>query len=392
MQSRDDSFSVLNLGWKTSRQAWRLLAGQEATFMPEAHGSAGRDMDQLAYDLHRLGHEKPARLAYSVAFILNGFASQTIQFDHDLADKALQIVVILAEMLLELAATSQITIQEPIEIVDQIRHRWGLVLYEDHSSETLSRPHFRHAADGTKPPAAEANAGLLAISEELVWVSQSLLKRVLDEGQFPYTAALSRIHHLGTTIRDRVVSFPMSQRMTERTLISQADTLPLADVAPPITLDSLDAMVIDDTSLPIEVATGTIPVERCADCPSQVLIIDASPFFRMLLTTAIEAAGYSARAVGSLAEAQSTCDADRWNVVICDELELVDRSDASHTWLRDRVGTWNANVVALANNHQEQTNASLGGQHRIRRTDIRGLLNLIKLILGPGSEAVRMSA
>ena len=349
MNDREDLGSVLSLGWETACRAWHLLApGQDVTFTPQAVGLAGRDMDQLAFDLRRLELKKPGRLAFSVAFILNGLASQAIQFDRDLADKASQIAVILAEMLLELEATSQITTQEPVEIVDQIRDRWGLVLYDDHFRDKQPHPHFSPATVGTKPKTEDAHPVLLAISEELVCASESLLKRVLHEGQFPYSAALSRIHHLGTAIRDQVISLPLSPR--------------------------------------------TIPVAPLANRQAQVLIIDDSPFFRMLLTTAIEAAGYAARAVTNLAEAQSTCDAETWNLVVCDEIDLVDRSDPSQAWLRDRVATWNAKLIALSHSHPEQSDPPPEGQHRIRRTDISGLLNLIKLILGPRSLAIRMSA
>ena len=399
---RDDLLSVLDLGWETSRQAWRLLSpvssGQETTWTPGAVGSTGRDLDELADELRRLGHEKPARLADSVAFILNGLAGQTIRCDRGLADKTSQIVAVLAEMLLELEATSQVTIREPVEIMEHLKTHWGLVVFgENHPTTETLRPGVSQPTDEAKPLADDELPELAAISDELVWASEALMKRVLQAGGSPYAVPLSRIHHLGATIRDRVTALSMSQRA------SRQESVPLTEAPQSIpagqpatsTITASDSnavsesVVVEQLSLPTDVDDHPTIGDQFADRSPKVLVIDESPFFRMLLTSAIEAAGYLTRAVSCLAVARETCDSERWDLVLCAGNELAGNADGSWDWLRDRATEWNATVIALSAGAAE-----LGPQSVpvVPRTDIKGLLTLIKAKLGPASQALRISA
>ncbi|MBS0203834.1 MAG: hypothetical protein JSS49_13095 [Planctomycetes bacterium] len=387
--------SVLNLGWQTSRQAWRLFApGQEATFQPELIGSTGRDLDRLAYDLDRLGHAKPARLAYSVAYILNSLAEQTIQFDRELADKSSQIVAILAEMLLELESTSQITASEPVQLVKQIESRWGLVLHtEEQPASGPPRPHFR-------VPTAEVSSNsvhlrLMSISEELVWASESLLNRVIQEGEFPHTAALGRIHHLGTTLRDRVVA--LLQQDGIRT-VSLAD--PAAQLQPDIPAASATdpgTDLVSEADAPEESAdadwgdslrTSQENVLRPVLDQPRVLIVESSPFIRMLLTSAIENCGYATHVSTCLSDAKSSSATIAWNLVVCGDSELADRS-AVH-WLHDCATARDAAVIILSDDVGKQSDL-IDGSHLLRRTDLTGLLRLVAEKLGP-APAIRMIA
>ena len=395
MAFRNNLHSVLHHGWQSARQVWRLFApGQEATFQPESIGSMGRDLDQLAYDLNRLGHSKPARLAYSVAFILNSLSAQSIQFDRELAEKTSQIVAILAEMLLELESTSQITAPEPVDLVKSIEARWGLTLYiEEPATVGPPRPHFRvQAADVAPEP---HQLGLIAMSEELVWASESLLNRVMQEGEFPHTAALGRIHHLGTTLRDRVVS-----------LLQQDGTRTVAHVAPAI---SLTQMPVDSSLqipiLPTETPAEIDPLEEPTDADwggslsaseqnalrpalnqPTVLIIDQSPFIRMVLSSAIENSGYATSTASSLAEAQAS--PVEWNLVVCGASELAGASAVQQ--LDERAKSNDAAVIILSDDLEGQREL-IAGSHLIRRTDISSLLRLVSESLGP-APAVRQSA
>ncbi len=399
---RDDLLSVLDLGWETSRQAWRLLSpvssGQETAFSPAAVGSTGRDLEQLAYELRRRGHEKPARLAFSIAFILNGLADQSIVCDRELADKTSQIVAVLAEMLLELEATSQVTTREPVEIVEHLKTHWGLVvLGENHPITKPPRPHFSPPADEPIPPTEEEVADLAAISDELVWASESLLTRVLKAGGSPYTVALSRIHHLGATIRDRVTALSKPQRTPGQEPVPLTEAPRSIPAGQPATLTSAPSdsntvtapLVV--TEMPPLTDRGSRPIsgEGFANHTPRVLVIDESPFFRMLLTSAIEAAGYLARAVSCLAVAQETCDAERWDLVLCAGGELTGHADGSWDWLRERATAWNATVIAMSSGAADLAPESVP---LVPRTDVKGLLTLIKTRLGPAPQALRISA
>lgn len=410
MNFRDDLFSVLKLGWESSRRAWRLLApGQETTFTPESVGSTGRDLDQLAYDLRRLGHGKPARMAFSIAFILNGLAAQSIQFDRDLADKASQIIGILAEMLLELESSTHVSTNEPVEIVEELRERCGLVAYAD--DETLSqppRPHFGRS-DAPKSPDDHDRKASFAISEQLVDASESLLNRVIKEGQFPYVSTLSRIHHLGTTLRDQLAPqtllIPNGEQNTTSAVIPPSNFAGhvTATTIPPVENDFSSQKAISSHENPSEwdseigetdrdqpMISASKQREEFGNRPPVVFIIDDSPFFRMLLTSAIESDGYTPHVVVNIDEARAIAHDDRWNLLICGSA-LIERQDQQGEWLRQRICEVGCPVITLVNDVVDQSPSS-EQFHQVRRTDLSSLLSLIRKILGPVADQIRMSA
>ncbi len=410
MNFRDDLFSVLKLGWESSRRAWRLLApGQETTFTPESVGSTGRDLDQLAYDLRRLGHGKPARMAFSIAFILNGLAAQSIQFDRDLADKASQIIGILAEMLLELESNTHVSTNEPVEIVEELRERCGLVAYaDDQIISQPPRPHFGRSDSPKSPDDHDRNA-TFAISEQLVDASQSLLNRVIKEGQFPYVSTLSRIHHLGTTLRDQLAPqtllIPNGERNTTSVMVPpsniagqvNATTIqsvendfssqqPIPSPEDPSEWDS----EIDEIERDLPLISASKEREDFGNRPPLVFIIDDSPFFRMLLTSAIKSDGYAPHVVANIDEAKAIAHEDRWDLLICGSA-LIEQQDHQGEWLRQRIGAIGGPVITLVNIVADQSPSS-EQVHQVRRTDLSSLLSLIRNILGPVADRIRMSA
>jgi len=391
MKSRDDLISVLNLGWETARRAWRLLA-PGAEFSVEPFGASGRDMDQVAYDLRRLGHGKPARMAFSVAFVLNGLAGGTIEFDRDLAEKTSQIVSILAEMLLELEATSQITAQEPAEIVELLQTRWGLVIWtEDHAQTTMPRPHFRVEVP-SRQVVDGVFAGVVAMSQALVTASESLLHRTENDRDFPYASSLSHIHHLGLSIRDQITG----QMTVDPSEASMASVMSISSGSSRIETAMMDALPIDvvsnvGVSLVDANSAGAAVVlsrrrQRQGDRPPLVLIVDESPFFRMLLTSAIESAGYEPKVFGSILDTRRAEDAQEWDLVICSAGEAV--GDDNLNWLQSR----DTEVILLESTSAEIVRHEFGQMHHIRRTDIAGLMALVKSMLGPVNQDIRLSA
>lgn len=322
--TRDDLHAVLDLGWETTRRASQLLTAEFRDAFNFANiGSTGRDLDQLAYDLRRLGYVKPARLAYSIAFVLNGLVDETIPLDHDLVEKSAQIVSIMADMLLELDATKEITIEEPTELVEHLQSEWGLVIHTDSDVDSRLPPAPFHAIeDGTNSHALEILHGLMSITEQMVDATASLMERVLRISDFPYSPAVTRIHYLATTIRDRVSG--RTALVDEPSPMAAALADSIAAVLPPV--PSVDMMIAEQYSKeaidPVEESTSVGQIESwssqdfernsdpriiIAPPDPHVLVIDPSPFFRMLLTSAIEACGYSVRAIGSLDEAMTEC-------------------------------------------------------------------------------------
>ena len=324
MKSRDDFYSVLQLGWETLRQTWRLLRPEQDTLPgSECIAPIARSMDQLAYDLRRLSFGKPARMAYSVAYVLNSLVNGSIQYDPELAEKASQIVAVLAEMLLELESTSQITTQEPAEIVDQLKSRWGLIIYtEDHGTSELPKPHFQRSP-GEYTLSEESRTALASASEDLVTASETLLRRLVHDTEFPYSPALGRIHYLGIAIRDQVLSMtlahgrhpaptkgamllenpePAAGHSEESRFTNDADSLEVAEVE--------SAAIPTDPIAPTESSCAPL-----LDCP-HVTIIEESAFVRAVISTAIKAAGHAVRGFASIPEARSLEDGS-WSLLIC---------------------------------------------------------------------------
>jgi CheY-like chemotaxis protein len=404
MMSQVDLLTVLRPGWETSRQAWQLLARSSVVSLtPEAVGSTGLELDQLAHQLQRLGYSKPARLALTAATVLNGFADQSIGVDGELTDLTSQIVAILAEMLLELETTGQIRTEEPVEIVDQLQGKWGLVISTGNAQNCLSppAPFPSHATDSTLP--AESRRKLVTTSEELVDASESLLHRVDRDGNFPYMATLSRIHHLGITLRDCIDAFCGKIRQRDPEAPREASSVatifpqPLAGLPRPVA----DDCPIDDPgglendfdateSSPDLHALETTFISECyGTSVPKVLIVDESPFFRLLLTTAMEMFGYSARAVENLAEMQSTCDCEAWDLVIHGGDQSLPES--CRDWLRGRLAVWNAPLVSLTHDRREPEEG-MANHYPFRRTDISEVLKLIHVKLGPVPLAMRKIA
>lgn len=405
---RDDLFSVLKLGWEASRQAWRLLApGQETTFVPESVGSSGRDMDQLAYDLRRLGHEKPARMAFSIAFILNGLSAQSIQFDRDLAEKSSLIVGILAEMLLELESTSQVSADEPTEIVAQLQKRCGLVLYADHATSSRPpRPHFqRH--NSPDPGNDQERSRTFAVSEQLAAASESLLNHAINDREFLYFSTVSRIHHLSTTLRDQ-----LAPRMPQVEVHGESATGTI-ELPPSDNYDSSRSAphpeialgTANPTNSPgIHVSAAVLPEHRAERNVIQdsrvtqsvgtasplVFIIDDSPFFRMLLTSALEADGYATGVAADLTEAEAISHEAAWTILICGTA-CTEQPGPRGEWLRRRIVDDGCRVIRLVHGQPEQFSQD-DCHHQVRRTDLAGLRGLVQQILGPGLQRVRRIA
>lgn len=386
--SSEDLNSILELGWQSSREAWQLLApNDDGEFTALGASQTGRAMDQLAYDLRRIGHVKPARLAYSAAFVLNSMADGTIGFEPDIAEKTSQVVTALAEMLLELEAAKEITTQEPVEIVEELQENWGLrfVTQETPSTPIISpeEPYEQDEAPQTVSSAADESE-LIAVSEDLVEASGSLLERVIREGAFPHTAALGRIHHLATRVRDHVITESSNYRsaliagyseglrpdVTRRMLSIPIEEAPSEDVP----LAVVETMIHSEFA---EVIPGFAP---------GVLIVDRSPFIRMLLTTAIEAAGYVAMAAANLEETAEAGQSRPWNIVICGSSDL---NETGHQLLAGHVAAWQACIITFDETPIDGVNCE---QHQCRRNDLEGLLKLINSKLGPAKHSLLMSA
>lgn len=375
--SSDDLLAILELGWQSSGEAWQLLApNDDGEFTTAGASQTGRAMDHLAFDLRRIGYVKPARLAYSAAFVLNGLASGTIAFEPEIAEKTSQIVTALAEMLLELEAGKEITVPEPVEIVEELKSNWGL----EFDAEPAELTPIATQAPESEVITADPDDELAVISQELVQVSGSLLERVIRESVFPHTAALGRIHHLATLVRDHVITEPQTDRAAE--IAGYSEEL-LSELPIPITTRPQDGLAFklgENVEQPQieEVAKPTVR--------PGVLILDRSPFIRMLLTTAIESAGYVAMAPIDCREVLESEQLRPWNVVICG---IDDLSDASREALSRRIASWGASVVMFDEVQGEQIACE---QHQLKRSDLKGLLNLIKAKLGPIHCSKRISA
>lgn len=385
--STDNLNSILELGWQSSREAWQLLApNDDGEFTTTGAKQTGQAMDQLAYDLRQLGHVKPARLAYSAAFVLNSLAEGTIAFAPDIAEKTSEIVTVLAEMLLELEAAKPITTQEPITLVDELKENWGLRLAPEEPEPIPIEPpsEVDHVLEPMQAVESELvipkHTELVTISEDLVEASGSLLERVIREGEFPHTAALGRIHHLATRVRDQVVGgAPAFRSGTAPGIFTELRPMVAPD---PVSVPIAEVHPVEDPLRLVE--KHERPEPQAATQPPGVLIVDRSPFIRMLLTTAIEAAGYVAVATADFDESSETQSQRPWNIVICGDTTAIGLQS-----LANFTAAWQGCLITFGEQPIDGANCE---QHQCRRSDLDGLLNLIKSKLGPRQQSLLMSA
>lgn len=237
---------------------------------------------------------------------------------------------------------------------------------------------------------------LVTTSEELVHASESLLDRIVRDGDFPYMSTFSRIHHLGTTLRDCIDALPGSIRRPDPETDFEASgtatrsSMPIAGLCPPdnpiVVENEVDAAQRSTDLHPRETAVVS---EHFGTSVPKVLIVDESPFFRLMLISAMEAFGYSTRAVTNLAEMQSTCDSETWNLVIRGSDERIPESHRD--WMRGRLAEWNAPLVSLINDWRDPEEG-VANHYQFRRTNISAALALIHAKLGPVPLSLRRIA
>jgi len=330
MPYSDDLLAVLKLGWEATRQAWQLMCPEaDVDRSPQTVLATGRAIDQLAYDLRRLGYGKPSRLAYSVAFVLNGIGSESLVPDEELAARTLQILSILAEMMFELEANAEITAQEPHEAVEQLRVRWGMAEFDDSP-----------ASERTKPAAVPqpSESPIVLTSRKLLTASERLMQDVERDELCPYAAAVSQILYLSTTLHEALNPVQAADRPS--------------DLAPAPVPDT-----VVQTQTPIA---------------TQILIADESPFVRTLWTTALESAGYTVMSTPRLGDLSTL---PRVQLVLCDVAELA--ADP----VRWRQALESLSVIALTNG-SGASECPLPETPVFRRTDVTPLLLAIQSRIG----------
>ena len=269
--------------------------------------------------------------------------------------------------------------------------------------------------------AGESDFDLADNLEELVDASESLLKRIQQDQLSAYASPASRIHVLAFLIRKQLfpsaqsrfriaasprVSGPPSPAFPESQCLS-ADCTDgeLARFTPEVAekkqieitpnshwrsdVDSeFHLRIQPQKSLDFHVTEPAMRSKR-------VLIVDQSPFFRMLLSLVIDAAGYESQAASNLGELM--CDSGKnghYAVVLWGGLHVMDEMAPLLEWIQTRndLNSEETKIIGLVDRLEGQAIGPGDPIHLVSRTDLTGLVTQIARHLGPASKLVRQVA
>ena len=236
-------------------------------------------------------------------------------------------------------------------------------------------------------------AELHRCGDALFAASESLLDRVQRDDSSPYAASVSRIHHLAATLRERLIEVEPGT--------SPSKDLVAGLIAEQNRIDSEPIIIDEDTvnssallDVPIHIALAEIadPAVSPTQRPPRVLVIDESPFIRMLLSLAIETAGYAALTLASLEEAEDQLnDSQGSDIVIWGGVASATQTDCLTEWLLRRDDSRRPMLIGLVNGKQSLDDQSVQFDQITCRTHLPELLSVIRNKLG-GPQATRKTA
>ena len=230
--------------------------------------------------------------------------------------------------------------------------------------------------------------------DALFAASESLLERVQRDDSSPYAAPVSRIHHLATTLRERLIEI----------VPSTVPTIGLVAglIAEPNRIESDSVAIGEDTintSDPLEVPVHIVLAEFAnpevspTHRPPRVLVIDESPFIRMLLSSAIETAGHATLSLASLEEAETQLnDSQASDIVIWGGSDSPTLTDCLTEWILRRDDSRRPMLIGLVDGTQRPDEVSAEFDHVVCRAHLQELLNVIRDKLGDQAPTMKKTA
>ncbi len=367
--------SIVELGWETMPLARRVAAAVACeTVSRELLDDLVPRLQQIAETLQQCDEATTGRFVLGLIAVLNDLTDQHVAASPELSLALQSSFRVLGDLLVEIEATGQISVGESSNAIKQLSE---LVYQTRNSIITTDRSQQFPSRMQT-----DAVADLHQYGECLVEASGSLLNRVQHDDSSPYAAPLSRIHHLAMMLRDRLVNaMPLSSTVhfvPAVAILEQPSSAPVN-----ITVEEPSRLVIANREL----------LEAAAHQPRQVLVIDESPFFRLLLGTAIESVGYTTRVVQDLMDAESLLAShDAWAVVICGMTSSTKQAERFFELMRASESSSPRLSIALVNDGQARSEDLAGFDQFISRTNLSALLATIRNHMGEPGRLIKKIA
>ena len=392
--------TVVDQGWAVLPLARQVVsAGSEAPHAVASAGDLGRRLFPLATGFESCGQPIPARLVQCLAVAFTELGQQNPTPSDQIFDLLWTAISQLGDLLVELDATGEITTPEPLDTMIRLEAtaaRQRTIPQETKLSERES-------------PRAESNllSDLHRCGDALLASSASLLNRVQSDDTSPYSAPVSRIHHLASTLRERLFEITPSQVPTNNWAVELTAEPNLIESEPLTIVGNMfdDAQPIDEQS-PLALAefvtecdvtdsppASSQPAWLSTVRPPRVLIIDESPFFRMLLGTAIESSGHATLTLASLDEAEASLnESQASDIVIWGGIDSSALTECLTEWILRRDDSRRPMLIGLVSETEQSGEMPPEFNHVVLRARLSELLSIIRDKLGDRTPAVRQTA
>lgn len=379
--------TMIDLGWELLPIVRGALAEAGGTFcQTPSWADAGRRLIVLAEGLAACGQSTPARMLQNLAAVFVELAQPGSRLGGPVKELIQTALHHFGDLLVELDATGQATLAEPVELLNQLEATTARLrmdrLAQDRSFEAATADEVDSVLE------------LRRCSESLVETSDSLLNRMQRDGDSPYMPTVSRIHFLAKTQRDLLAN--LHPRLAVAT--SLVETMPASGELP-----AAESPLADE-GLPEcgpsafragEFRSGNgddVAVSSPGRAP-RVLIVDQSSFMRMLFRSAIESSGFATETAVNLDEAMRMARPDQpcgvvvWNAD-CNHCETVRLTE----WLRCQTFATRPALIAVIDKGLTEGDFSPEYDWVVNRDDVAGLLNIISGALAGNVLPTRLSA
>lgn len=394
IMASEELTTMVDRGWAVlplARQALSTL--KDDPTVSASAGDLGRRLFRLAAGFKSCGEPIPGRLVLGLAEAFTELSHQNLTHSEQTFDVLQTAISELGDLLVELDATGQITIPEPIDTMALLE---ATVAHQRTTQPAMID--IQCAVLGVRP---DPLTDLHRCGDALFSASESLLNRIQRDDASPYWAPVSRIHHLASTLRERLGDY--TPRMLAANLLATEPTASLnLDADEPVNNEDTirDADLIEDrTHLAlVEVATeremaDSQPAWLPTGHSPKVLVIDESPFFRMLLGTAIASAGHAALTLASLDESEAPLnESQASDIVIWGGIDSSALTDCLTDWILRRDDSRRPMLIGLVNGSEQSGETPTEFDHLVPRAHLPELLRIIRDKLGDATQAMKKTA
>ena len=447
--SNDNLATWVDRGWEALTLA-RFLVSELAfdTSCPTRAVTLGQRLTELATGFDLCNQPPAVRLVSGLAEAFTEFGRSNSAPPESVLDVIEGAIQEFGDMLVELDATGQAASSKPSRATVRLEAeaaRQRSLRQEEGSPTTSLR--IDHSHPTTKFPATITTMhDALQSGERIFLASESLWKRLQSDNSSPYMTSVSRIHHLAETLRGQLSQIveqthaelktdpsasvvfrsakerPFAERKaTDATVLSapiqwEADQPALdealescdlldapieveADITElfPLTLDRFpSASSAAQSSVRPTRNDHIAPAIPFLERQPQVVVVDESPFFRMLLRSAIEAAGHQSRVLDRIEiddallnqtsdRSFTTTEFTAEDIVVWSGANSSEQTARLVDWAQARDSNSTPTLIRLLDGPHAAEPSSPAFHRTLLRNQIPELLSAIDDKLGPNS-------